>query len=426
MEDHDLLDGGFQSLLARLLFSLALGFLIGLEREYAKRVVDKEEQFAGVRTYTFIALFGFLCAFLSEQYGDWLLIIGLGGLIAAVITTYAMTAKIGSYGITTELAGILAFVIGALVFNGDVLLAVLVTVVITSLLSLKLKLHSFISRLAPQDIRAIIQFVIISALVMPFLPAENFGPGGIWNLHDIWTMVILVTGISLAGYLLSKVVGSHKGTLLTGVLGGLVSSTATTLSFSRQARANPGAHQIIAAVSIIAATATLYPRILLEAWAVNHTLGKQMLVPVVIITLVAFGVAYFVHRSDGKARAVEPPLTNPLNFTVALQFAAIYMVVQWLMSLASDEYHAQGLYAASIVFGATDMDAITLSIAHKDLAPESLQGVTAVLLATLSNTVMKYLIVVFFGDKTLRKYVGIGFGAIFIATVAAIGVIRML
>jgi len=426
MEDHDLLDGGFQSLLARLLFSLALGFLIGLEREYAKRVVDKEEQFAGVRTYTFIALFGFLCAFLSEQYGDWLLIIGLGGLIAAVITTYAMTAKIGSYGITTELAGILAFVIGALVFNGDVLLAVLVTVVITSLLSLKLKLHSFISRLAPQDIRAIIQFVIISALVMPFLPAENFGPGGIWNLHDIWTMVILVTGISLAGYLLSKVVGSHKGTLLTGVLGGLVSSTATTLSFSRQARANPGAHQIIAAVSIIAATATLYPRILLEAWAVNHTLGKQMLVPVVIITLVAFGVAYFVHRSDGKARAVEPPLTNPLNFTVALQFAAIYMVVQWLMSLASDEYHAQGLYAASIVFGATDMDAITLSIAHKDLAPESLQGMTAVLLATLSNTVMKYLIVVFFGDKTLRKYVGIGFGAIFIATVAAIGVIRML
>ena len=426
MEDHDLLDGGFQSLLARLLFSLALGFLIGLEREYAKRVVDKEEQFAGVRTYTFIALFGFLCAFLSEQYGDWLLIIGLGGLIAAVITTYAMTAKIGSYGITTELAGILAFVIGALVFNGDVLLAVLVTVVITSLLSLKLKLHSFISRLAPQDIRAIIQFVIISALVMPFLPAENFGPGGIWNLHDIWTMVILVTGISLAGYLLSKVVGSHKGTLLTGVLGGLVSSTATTLSFSRQARANPGAHQIIAAVSIIAATATLYPRILLEAWAVNHTLGKQMLVPVVIITLVAFGVAYFVHRSDGKARAVEPPLTNPLNFTVALQFAAIYMVVQWLMSLASDEYHAQGLYAASIVFGATDMDAITLSIAHKDLAPESLQGMTAVLLDTVSNTVMKYLIVVFFGDKTLRKYVGIGFGAIFIATVAAIGVIRML
>lgn len=422
MAEHDLLIGGPQSLFARLLFSLALGFLIGLEREYAKRVVDKEEQFAGVRTYTFIALFGFLCALLSEHYGYWLLITGLGGLTAMVISSYVMTAKSGSYGITTELAGILAFVIGALVFNGDVLLAVIVTVVITSLLSLKLKLHSFIYTLSPQDIRAIIQFVIISALVMPFLPMENFGPGEIWNLRDIWTMVILVTGISLVGYLLSKMVGSHKGSLLTGVLGGLVSSTATTLSFSRQARANPGGHHILAAVSILAATATLYPRILLEAWAVNPTLGKQMLVPVVFITLVAFGIAWSIHRGAGKASSVEVPLTNPLNFTVALQFALIYMAVQWLMSLASDEYHAQGLYVASIVFGATDMDAITLSIARKDLVPESLQGVTAVLLATLSNTVMKYLIVVFFGDKTLRKYVGIGFGAICIATVIAIGV----
>ncbi len=102
------------------------------------------------------------------------------------------------------------------------------------------------------------------------------------------------------------------------------------------------------------------------------------------------------------------------------------MAVQWLTSFASDEYHAQGLYAASIVFGATDMDAITLPIARKDLAPESLQGLTAVLLATLSNTVMKYLIVVFFGDKILRKYVGMGFAAIFIATLAAIGVLRVL
>ncbi len=193
----DALSQELQDLLWRLMISLALGFLIGLEREYAKRVVDKEEQFAGVRTYTFIALFGFLCAFLSQRFGDWLFITGLFGLIAMVVTTYVMTAKSGSFGITTELSGILAYIIGALVFEGEILLAVIVTVVITSLLSLKVKLHSFIATLTPQEIRAFIQFVIISAVVLPFLPDEPFGPNGVWNLHEIWTMVILVTGISL-------------------------------------------------------------------------------------------------------------------------------------------------------------------------------------------------------------------------------------
>ncbi|MFZ1688510.1 MAG: DUF4010 domain-containing protein [Flavobacteriales bacterium] len=420
MENLDLLEGGYQSLLARLVISAGIGLLVGTEREYSHRVVEKEESFAGVRTYTFIALFGFLAAFLGERTGAGTFIAALLGLIAMVIVSYARTAHSGSFGITSELSAVITFLLGALVFQGHILFAVILTVIITGLLSLKFKLHRVIATLTAQDIRTIIQFVIISALVLPFLPEEQFGPGDVWNLRDIWTMVILVTGISLAGYLLSKVVGAHKGTLLTGVLGGLVSSTATTLSFSRQARANVGAPQVLAAVSVIAATATLYPRILLEAWAVDPTLGMQLLVPVIFITLVGFGTAYLVHRHTGTTKVKEVPLTNPLNFTIALQFAVLYMVVQWLMSLAADRFHEEGLYAVGLVFGATDMDAITLSIARADLAPGSLQGVTALLLATLSNTVMKYLIVVFFGERTLRKYVGIGFAAIFLATVIAI------
>ena len=422
MQELDLIEGGYQSLLARLLISAGIGLLIGTEREYSHRVVEKEESFAGVRTYTFIGLFGFLAAFLGERIGGWILIAALLGFVTLVIVTYVMTARSGSFGITSELSAILTFLLGVLVFDGHILFAILVAVIVTGLLSLKFKLHRLIATFTPEDIRAIIQFVIISALVMPFLPEENFGPRDVWNLREIWTMVILVTGIGLAGYLLSKMVGTKKGTLLTGILGGLVSSTATTLGFSKQARAKTGASQMLATVSIIAATATLYPRILLETWAVNRDLAMQMLAPIMFITLVAFGIAYAVHRREGSAKVAEVPLTNPLNFTVALQFALIYMAVQWLMSLASERYHAEGLYMASMVFGATDMDAITLSIARKNLDPESLQGVTAVLLATLSNTVMKYLIVVFFGDRVLRKYVGIGFGAIFIATVIAIAV----
>jgi len=403
-------------LLLGLIISLALGFLIGLEREYAKRVVDKEEQFAGVRSYTFIALFGFLCAFLSQRFGDWLFITGLAGLIAMVIASYVMTAKSGSYGITTELSGILAYIIGALVFEGEILLSVIVTVVITSLLSLKMKLHSFIATLTPEEIRAFIQFVIISAVVLPFLPDEPFGPNGVWNLHEIWTMVILVTGISLAGYLLAKVLGMRKGTLLAGIVGGLVSSTAVTLSVSRRTREHPKTSHVIGAVSIIAATAVLYPRILLETWVVNRHLALQLALPIAFITVVALGAAFLIHRKGGKETAVEVPTQNPLNFSVAIQFGVAYMAVLWLMDLVSSQYSAQGLYIGSLVFGATDMDAITLSIARKPDIADSLQGMTAVLLATLSNTVMKFLLVVFFGDRSLRKWVGLGFGAIFLAT----------
>jgi len=403
-------------LLLGLIISLALGFLIGLEREYAKRVVDKEEQFAGVRSYTFIALCGFLCAFLSQRFGDWLFITGLAGLIAMVIASYVMTAKSGSYAITTELSGILAYIIGALVFEGEILLSVIVTVVITSLLSLKMKLHSFIATLTPEEIRAFIQFVIISAVVLPFLPDEPFGPNGVWNLHEIWTMVILVTGISLAGYLLAKVLGMRKGTLLAGIVGGLVSSTAVTLSVSRRTREHPKTSHVIGAVSIIAATAVLYPRILLETWVVNRHLALQLALPIAFITVVALGAAFLIHRKGGKETAVEVPTQNPLNFSVAIQFGVAYMAVLWLMDLVSSQYSAQGLYIGSLVFGATDMDAITLSIARKPDIADSLQGMTAVLLATLSNTVMKFLLVVFFGDRSLRKWVGLGFGAIFLAT----------
>lgn len=415
-----------QELLMRLFISLGLGFLIGLEREYAKRVVDKEEPFAGVRTYTFIALFGFLSAFLSERYGEWVFIIALAGLSGLVVATYALTAKSGSYGITTELSAILAFVLGAVVYQGEVLFAVIITVIVTTLLSLKLKLHRFVATLTAQEIRAFIQFTIISAVVLPFLPNEPWGPNGVWNPHDIWTMVVLVTGISLAGYLLAKILGPRKGTLLAGIVGGLVSSTAVTLSLSRRTRHQPAGAHLVAAVGIIAATATLYPRILLETWVVNRELALRMALPIALITAVAFGVAYLVNRKDGKEAAPEVAMTNPLNFTVAVQFALAYMAVQWLMDLASTHYSTEGLYVTSAVFGATDMDAITLSIARGPGAADTLNGVTAVLLATLSNTVMKFLIVVFFGDRSLRKWVGLGFALIFMATVLAMMLMRTL
>lgn len=407
-------------LIQRVLIALALGFFIGMEREFAKRVNDKEEQFAGVRSYTLITLLGFLSAYLAQTHGNWILVAGFVGLIALVVAAYVMSAGAVGYGISTELSGILAFLIGALVFKGEVLFAVIVTVVITSLLSLKMRLHNFIATLAPKDIRAFIQFVIISAVILPFLPNEAMGPNGVWNLREIWIMVILVTGISLGGYLLDKILGPTKGTLISGVIGGLVSSTAVTLSLSQRSRKHPTGPHIITAASIIGATAVLYPRIWLIIWVVDQQLAISLVPSMVFITLVTFAIAWLIQRKGGQGSVVDIPTTNPLNFGVSIQFAILFMAVLWLMDAASAENSVQGLYATSLVFGATNMDVISLSIARSADSVGISVAMIALLLATLSNTVMKFLIVVFFGHKAMIKWVGLGFGVVFIATVIAI------
>ena len=413
-------------LIQRVLIALALGFLIGLEREYSKRVQDKTEQFAGVRTYTLMSLFGFLCAYLALRYGDWIFISGLVSLFALVIAAYALSAKPGAYGVTTELAGVLAFLIGAFVFQGEVLFAVIIAVVVTVLLSLKLRLHSFIATLTPQDIRAFIQFVIISAVILPFLPNEPMGPNGVWNPYEIWLMVVLVAGISLAGYLLAKILGPSRGTMVSGIVGGLVSSTVATLSLARRSRQQPNGPHAVTSASIIGATAVLYPRIWLITWVINQELAIRMAPAFILITLVAFGVAYLIQRKGEGGTVEEIATQNPLNFKIAIQFALLYMAVLWLMDLAAAGEGKLGLYGMSVIFGATNMDVITLSIARNTESIGLVIGVVAVLLATLSNTVMKFLIVLSFGHKALRKWSAVGFGIIGIATVVGIAAMRWL
>lgn len=407
-------------LIQRVLIALALGFFIGMEREFAKRAQDKEEQFAGVRSYTLITLLGFLSAYLAQTHGDWIMVAGFVGLIALVVAAYVVSARSVGYGISTELSGILAFLIGALVFKGEVLFAVIVTVVITALLSLKMRLHNFIATLSPKDIQAFIQFVIISAVILPFLPSEPMGPNGVWNLREIWIMVILVTGISLGGYLLDKILGPTKGTLVSGFIGGLVSSTAVTLSLSQRSRKHPNGPHIVSAASIIGATAVLYPRIWLIIWVVDQQLAISLVPAMLFITLVTFAIAWLIQRKGGEGTVVDIPTTNPLNFGVSIQFAILFMAVLWLMDAASAENSVKGLYTTSLVFGATNMDVITLSIARSVDSVGISIAMIAVLLATLSNTVMKFLIVVFFGHKAMIKWVALGFGVVFIATVIAI------
>lgn len=402
---------GTEDLLLRLFVSVGIGLLIGLEREYAKRVVEQQQQlFAGIRTYTLITLFGFLAAFVAAGSGAWILVAAFLGLLAMLLVAYRLTARRGDVGGTSEMSGILAFLLGALVFEGEVLPAVIVTVIVTGLLSLKLPLHRFVASLTMDEIRAIIQFVVISAVVLPFLPDTPFGPYAVWNLKDIWTMVVLVSGISLVGFLLGKLFGHRSGTLVTGVLGGLVSSTAVTVDMARRSKIG-SLHAVTAAVTLLAASTIMFPRILLEAWVLNGPLAQALAPPIAVATAIGLVAAYLTNRLPDGTTDTTQAMGNPLNFRLALQFALVYMAVRLLVAYAMDRHGAAGTYVAAVLSGTTDMDAITLSLARSSREGGLEVARNAVLLAGASNTLFKLGIALVLADRKVVRLVAIGLGA---------------
>jgi uncharacterized membrane protein (DUF4010 family) len=398
--------------------SAGIGFLIGLERQFSKEVNHKEGQFAGVRTYTMVSIFGFLAAFLSVDLGSWLFPIALGGLFVFVIVSYFQLARTGNHrGGTSEIATILTFLLGAMVFLKYILFALIIMVVVLILLVFKPSLHGFVKKLTREELHAIIMFVIISALVIPFLPDKNFGPYELWNLKEIWKMVVLVSGTSLVGYMIAKILGD-KGTLLAGIVGGLVSSTSVALTFSRRSKlTSSGASSFFYAMGIISACTIMFPRILFEVYVVNPALAQQLWVAVILVSVAGFGAAFLVYkRKKTKADGENIPLKNPLDFFTAIKFALFFAGIQWLVKFCSEKFGDNGTYFAGAISGITDVDAITLSMAKMATGNEQYGlAINTILLAALSNTLVKFIIVMTVGSVQLRKIAVIGFGAIFFA-----------
>ena len=405
-------------LVVRLAVAAGIGFLIGLEREFAKRVRDKpadpsplvEKQFAGLRTFTLIALLGFLAALSADSLGGWYFGFILFGFIALLVSAYIASIRRGDIGATSEITALITFLLGGLAYEGHLLFIIIVAVLVLLLLSFKLPLHRFVTMLTEQEVRAIIEFVIISVLVLPFLPNIGYGPHGTWNPKEIWTMVVLVSGISLVGYLLAKVLGEGRGTLMAGVIGGLVSSTAVALSFARMARERSTA---VAAISmgILASAAIMFLRMLVELYVVNKDLALVMTVPLVITAAAGLGAAWFLQGAAGEhAPDGAPALTNPLNFRVALQFAVLYALVRWLVVWADDRFGNAGTYVAGALAGVTDVDAVTLSMARMAGEPGwSTQAQVTILIAATVNTLVKFGIAAMVGGPTLRRTVTPGF-----------------
>ncbi len=407
--------------LTGLAISIGIGFLMGMERQFSKEVQDKEEQFAGIRTFTMVSLFGFLAAFMSAEMNQWIFVTTFSGVFAFVIISYLRITKLpGHRGATSEFALLITFLLGALVFLKFILFALIIMVVMLFLLAFKPTLHFFVEKLKREELIAIILFVVMSALVIPFLPDNNFGPYDLWNLKEIWQMVVLVSGTSLVGYMIAKFMGDH-GTMLAGIVGGLVSSTSVALAFSRKSKETSSARSsFFYAMGIISACTIMFPRILFEVYVVNKALAANLWIPISLVSAAGFGSAFLIYKlNKGKEAKAGIVLKNPLDLSTAIKFALFYAAIQWLVKYGGENFGDNGTYIVGAISGITDVDAITLSMAKMVRGSSDFSiAINTILIAAMSNTLVKFLIVVIVGSIELRKTAVFGFFAIFLTGIA--------
>lgn len=388
--------------------ALALGLLVGLQREWT---VDR---IAGIRTFPLITLLGVL---LSSVGSSWLPAAGLlalGALLAAAnLRPPPEESPDEGRGITTEVAALVMFGVGVLIGHGRLAAAVVLGGTVAVLLHWKARLHALTHRLADGDLEAIIRFVLIALVILPLVPDRSYDPWQVVNPFHVWLMVVLIVGISLVGYLAYRFLGSRGGSWVAGLLGGLISSTATTLSYARRADSSAGSNPAAAFVIQLAST-VVFARVLLEATLVAPAHTAELLPPLAAMGGIMLGVTLFGSRSlgDGDSGPRSEP-EAPSDLGSAITFALLYAAVLVAVAVTREEWGEAGLFVVAALSGLTDVDAITLSTARLidrgGLGPEV--GWRLILTGSLANLVFKGLLVFGLAPRPLARRVLTGFGA---------------
>lgn len=407
------------SIILKFLISFAIGALIGTERE---RKQSKIKEFAGIRTFMLIAVFGTASAFLSTFYPNFIIIAFLG-LVAMVGLSYmATTRENGDIGITTEVTAILTFILGALCFTDEgIQIVPILAIIITTLLAVKPYLHTFARKISQKEINNTLKFLIIAFVILPLLPDQTFGPLNVFNPYQIWLIVVFISGISFAGYILMKFIGAEKGISATGIIGGLVSSTAVVTAMA--ARVKESDFIIRAAVfAAVIASSMMFLRVLFEVLVINSNLVALLAAPMLIMGLLGIMLSLLAWKTT-KIRDVgeDLKLKNPFSLRPALIFGLLFIGILFASKIAEIYFGNSGLYITSIISGVADVDAITISMAL--LAKNTLSqdvAVTAITLAAISNTIIKFLIAMFFGTRKFGYIIGAIFAVIIFAGILTI------
>jgi uncharacterized membrane protein (DUF4010 family) len=411
--------------------ALLIGALIGIERE-KRKAESGDGATGGLRTFILIAQVGASAGWISQAASmPWLLVGSLAAVTTLVLAGYILETRVkpNELGLTTEVAAIVTFLLGAMATMGHTALAVGLAIATAAVLAYKQPLHGVVAKLGWDDVFAGLRLLIASFIVLPLLPNRAIDPWGALNPHSMWLQVLLISGLSLVGYATTRWLGSDKGIALAGITGGLVSSTAVTLSLVQQSRERGAAAQYALAGGIILAWCIMFARVITEVLVVNRALVASVLAPFGAMEVVAglFAWIYFrrhaTSRSDAATVGHQMTVKNPFSLTAAAKFAAFFAAVLLMVKVVQRSLPAEGVYVVAALAGLTDVDAIALSMAESAKSGDASVAANAIVVAAVTNTVVKCGMVMTLGGPALKPPIVVATAAI-LAT--GVGVIVLL
>ncbi|HLP17812.1 MAG TPA: MgtC/SapB family protein [Bacteroidota bacterium] len=381
----------------RFTVALALGFLVGLERE-STGVERKSTVFAGVRTYSLISLYGFACGWLYHINVALALPVGMISIAALVLVSYYAKLRGGRLGWTSEVAALLTFLVGALALLTDIWVSMALAIISTLLLSEKAEIENYVERLNKSEFLAVIKFILVTAIILPVLPNHEYSQFKL-NPTTVWKIVILVSSLGFVGYLLMKKFGGSRGMWLSGLLGGIVSSTAVSVSAGRIARRTPE-HSGGALQAALLASSVMHLRILALIWFLNPVYVTYLWWKLVLLAGVGIVMAprILTRETTPKEIAEVETLQNPFEIKPAMAFAVFFVLISVATMLIRDAFGSAGVLALSGLVGVTDINPFILSLINNP-SIERLT-VSAVIVATMSNTIAAG---VYFGGQLQTK-----------------------
>lgn len=395
--------------------ALLIGALIGIERE-KKRDAEPGRSLGGIRTHILLSLLGAASAWLARELSmGWVFVVALAVVGGAVVTSYVMQNRRShdAPALTSEIAAIAVYLLGGMAVTGNSALAVALAVTMSAVLAYKQPLHILVDRIGLDDIYAGIKLLIATFIILPLLPDAPVDPLGALNPYKIWLLVILISALSLVGYLAMRWLGTADGTAITGITGGLVSSTATTLSLARaSANAADPAHSSAVVAGILLAWLVMFLRVLALVALINMKLLHSVWMPIAVMSVATAAFA-FRHYRAGRASSMlkageRVVLANPFSLSAAVRFGALFAAVLMVLKLAQNHLPGIGLYLVSALAGSIDIDAITVSIAKDAGASIVLPTAgVAIALAAMTSTVVKCALVAAAGTGPVRRSIAI-------------------
>jgi uncharacterized membrane protein (DUF4010 family) len=409
--------------LVRVFAAAVGGLAVGLERQWSGRASGPHAHFAGLRTFTLLGGLAGLGGLLWSQQREELAIVFLAGATALVLAAYVARARHDVEG-TTEVAALVVLAAGTLAGLGELALASAVIAVTTLLLVEKSELHSLARRLDDESMRAAARFAVMAIVVLPVLPPGPYGPGGIIEPRRLWMLVLLFSGLSFAGYIARRIVGTRHGYLAAGLLGGVVSSTSVTLTFARLSRTERTSATPLA-LGVIAASTVMFVRSMVAAAVLDSALVPA-LVPYLLPPAVVGALVVAAGLRRARAQAQVAPPRNPLQLGAALQMAAVFQVVLILVQLARQYGGDAGVLVSAGLVGTTDVDAVTVSMARSvgTGLPLALAA-EGIAIGSLTNTMLKLGLALGFGTKSFGRLAALGLAALAITLGATLFVMRV-